>query len=78
MDKQNAFILWFDQISNDDVAFVGGKNASLGEMYRTLTPQGVRVPNGFAITAKAYQYFLDQSGLRKQFKKSSQGLIRPT
>lgn len=74
MDKQNAFILWFDQISNDDVAFVGGKNASLGEMYRTLTPQGVRVPNGFAITAKAYQYFLDQSGLREAIQKELAGL----
>lgn len=74
MDKQNAFILWFDQISNDDVAFVGGKNASLGEMYRTLTPQGVRVPNGFAITAKAYQHFLDQSGLRAEMQKELSGL----
>lgn len=68
MDKQNAWILWFDQLSNDDVALVGGKNASLGEMYRQLTPRGVRVPNGFAITAKGYQHFLDQSGLRKIMK----------
>ncbi len=48
-------IRWFDQISMDDVSVVGGKNASLGEMYRQLTPHGVRVPNGFATTADAYR-----------------------
>jgi pyruvate,water dikinase len=38
-----------------DVALVGGKNASLGELYSTLSKQGVRVPNGFALTAEAYR-----------------------
>jgi pyruvate,water dikinase len=47
-------ILFFDQIGITDVPLVGGKNASLGEMYRALTSRGVRVPNGFAITAPAY------------------------
>jgi pyruvate, water dikinase len=56
------YIRWFSQLGVDDVALVGGKNASLGEMYRELTPQGVRVPNGFAITAQAYRYVLDQAG----------------
>ncbi|MEP4680598.1 MAG: PEP/pyruvate-binding domain-containing protein, partial [Rhodopirellula bahusiensis] len=50
-------VRWFDQISMDDVAVVGGKNASLGEMYRELTPRGIRVPNGFATTAEAYRTF---------------------
>jgi pyruvate,water dikinase len=47
------FIRWFAELGIEDVALVGGKNASLGEMYRELTPQGIRVPNGFAVTAAA-------------------------
>lgn len=50
-----TYIRWFSEIGVDDVASVGGKNASLGEMYRALTPHGVHVPNGFAITAEAYR-----------------------
>ncbi|MBV8491608.1 MAG: phosphoenolpyruvate synthase, partial [Candidatus Eremiobacteraeota bacterium] len=53
------FIRPFSKICNRDVAEVGGKNASLGEMYRNLTPLGARVPNGFAVTAAAYRYVLD-------------------
>jgi len=55
-------IKWFNQIGIKDVAQVGGKNASLGEMYQNLTSQGVRVPNGFAITSDAYRYVLDSNG----------------
>ena len=51
-----SYILWFEEIGLQDINRVGGKNASLGEMYRELTPQGVRIPNGFAITAEAYRY----------------------
>lgn len=58
IDKTTKHILWFSEISKDDVALVGGKNASLGEMYNQLNQQGVRVPNGFALTAGAYWYFL--------------------
>jgi len=54
------FIRWFEILSNDDVALVGGKNASLGELYQQLVPAGVKVPNGFAITAEAYHYVLEQ------------------
>ena len=49
------YIRWFGEIGLDDVASVGGKNASLGELYSALSPLDVRVPNGFAITAKAYR-----------------------
>jgi pyruvate,water dikinase len=56
--EQSAFIRPFRTITNGDVALVGGKNASLGEMYRALTPLGVRVPNGFAITADGYRHVL--------------------
>lgn len=56
------YIRWFSEIGVADVALVGGKNASLGEMVRELGTQNVRVPNGFAVTAEAYRYVLDQSG----------------
>lgn len=51
-------IRWFDSIGMDDVPTVGGKNASLGEMRRALTPLGIRTPDGFATTAEAYREFL--------------------
>ena len=55
-------IKWFNEIGIEDVPEVGGKNASLGEMYQNLTSEGVRVPNGFAITSSAYTYVLDENG----------------
>ncbi len=67
-------ILWFRETSIKDIPRVGGKNASLGEMYRYLTPKGVRVPNGFSITAQANDYFLDKAGLKKQIKQILRGL----
>lgn len=68
------FILWFRQTTIKDIPLVGGKNASLGEMYRYLTPKGVRVPNGFSVTAQAYEYFLDKAGVRKQIRSILKGL----
>ncbi|MGC8851666.1 MAG: phosphoenolpyruvate synthase [Minisyncoccia bacterium] len=59
------YIRWFKEINIKDVPLVGGKNASLGEMYQYLTPQGINIPNGFAITADAYYYFLEQGGIKK-------------
>jgi pyruvate,water dikinase len=58
MNARARYIRWFDEIDIHDVPLVGGKNASLGELYRELTPKGVRVTNGFAITAEAYRYVL--------------------
>ncbi|SKB58727.1 phosphoenolpyruvate synthase [Maribacter arcticus] len=58
-------ILFFDQISNKDVPRVGGKNASLGEMYNQLNPKGIGIPNGFALTAKAYRLFRTENNLEK-------------
>ncbi len=55
------YIRWFSELGVEDVPIVGGKNASLGEMYRELGRAGVRVPNGFAVTADAYRYVLDRS-----------------
>ncbi|MFA6475027.1 MAG: phosphoenolpyruvate synthase [Patescibacteria group bacterium] len=59
-------ILWFKELTIQDVPVVGGKNASLGEMYQKLASQGVRVPNGYAITAEAYEYFVEKSGVKKK------------
>ena len=67
--KEDAFILWFDQLGIEDVPLVGGKNASLGEMYRELTGKGVRIPNGFAVTARAYHYLLDKNGAKEKIKR---------
>ena len=60
--NQFRYVRFFDEFGIDDVPLVGGKNASLGEMYRKLTSEGLRVPNGFAITAGAYRYMLDEAG----------------
>jgi pyruvate, water dikinase len=69
MDKSSMFVLWFDQLNNDDVPYVGGKNASLGEMYSNLTQKGIRVPNGFAVTAYAYRYFLEKAGIKNKIRE---------
>ena len=73
-DKNKKFILWFDQVGIADVASVGGKNASLGEMYTTLVPKGIRVPNGFVITAYAYRYFIEKEGLTSFIKETLKDL----
>lgn len=56
-----SYIRWFNELTIDDIPLVGGKNASLGEMYQELTPQGILIPNGFAVTAEAYRYVLEQA-----------------
>ena len=72
--QQIAAIRWFEDIGIDDIQLVGGKNASLGEMYRELASQGVKVPNGFAITAEAYRSFLRQTGLDQRIAQILHGL----
>ncbi|MGA3401652.1 MAG: phosphoenolpyruvate synthase [Acetobacteraceae bacterium] len=59
--NESQYVRWFDSIGLEDVPLVGGKNASLGELYRTLGAVGVLVPNGFALTAKAYADALTQA-----------------
>ena len=72
--KQEKNILWFREINIEDVPVVGGKNASLGEMYSKLTKKGIKIPNGFAVTAKAYWDFLRSAKLDKKIKKEVAGL----
>ncbi len=68
------FVKFFNELSIKDVPFVGGKNASLGEMYCQLANKGVRVPNGFATTSEAYDYFMEEAGLKQKIKKILDGL----
>ncbi|MEQ8382990.1 MAG: phosphoenolpyruvate synthase [Coleofasciculus sp. A1-SPW-01] len=67
--KEQALILWFEEVGIVDVPLVGGKNASLGEMIRQLTAKGVRVPTGFATTAYAYRYFVKEAGLEERLRE---------
>jgi pyruvate,water dikinase len=60
-DSASAYVRWFGDLGVEDVALVGGKNASLGELFRELVPLGVKVPNGFAVTAAAYRDTLTQA-----------------
>lgn len=66
--KEEALVLWFDEVGIADIPLVGGKNASLGEMIRQLTPKGINVPNGFATTAYAYRYFIKSAGLEAKLR----------
>ena len=69
-----AYIRWFSDLGLGDVPSVGGKNASLGELYRELASAGVRVPNGFAITADGYRHFLQVTGLNARIAELLGGL----
>lgn len=68
MEEESKYIRWFKEIGSDDVASVGGKNASLGEMIRALKARGIRVPDGFSSTAHAYREFLAANDLRPKIK----------
>lgn len=61
--RENANVLWFDELHREDVNLVGGKSSSLGEMTSAMD---VPVPYGFATTARAYRYFMEQTGLNDQ------------
>ena len=63
MENQMVWIKRFEEVGIQDIPLVGGKNASLGEMTRTLAQAGVKVPEGFAITSKAYWDILEQNHL---------------
>lgn len=58
------YIRFFDELTINDIAIVGGKNASLGEMYKNLSTKGITVPNGFATTSDAYWLLLEQNGIK--------------
>ena len=74
MADSYQFIRFFRDIGIDDVGLVGGKNAALGEMYRELSAKGVKVPNGFAITAQAYRSMLDAANAWEPLRAALGGL----
>lgn len=76
-NKKRKLILWFNEVSMEDVALVGGKNASLGEMYSSLASKGINIPNGFAITAYAFRQFLKFNNLEEKIKELIKS-IEPT
>ncbi|MFO0469283.1 MAG: PEP/pyruvate-binding domain-containing protein, partial [Bacteroidota bacterium] len=63
---KHTYINQFKELSNDQVALVGGKNASLGEMFNRLSPKGIKIPDGFSTTAEAYWLFLDENNIREK------------
>jgi len=71
---KNKFVHFFDELGIKNVPEVGGKNASLGEMYSHLVKKGLKVPNGFATTASAYNHFLESTGLKKEIQVILKGL----
>ena len=66
---KKKFILWFQEVGIKDVPKVGGKNASLGEMYQHLTSKGINIPNGFAVTAQAYFYLLRKAKIDRRIRE---------
>jgi pyruvate,water dikinase len=70
----HKYIRFFSEVALGDIAEVGGKNASLGEMYQNLTPKGINLPNGFATTSDAYYYFIDQANIRDKIADVLKGL----
>lgn len=73
-NREEKYILWFEEICNKDVPLVGGKNASLGEMFSKLTQKGLNIPDGFAITAQAYFYFLKENHLTELIRDILKGV----
>lgn len=67
--KDQALILWFEEVGITDIPLVGGKNASLGEMIQQLTPKGINVPTGFATSAYAFRYFIEKAGLEEKLRQ---------
>lgn len=68
VEEKKDFVKWYNEVGIDDVGQVGGKNAALGEMYSNLTPLGVNIPDGFALTAEAYRFFFKETGLDVQIR----------
>jgi pyruvate,water dikinase len=67
--RENALVLWFEEVGIADTPLVGGKNASLGEMIQQLNSKGVSVPTGFATTAYAFRYFIERAGLEEKLRQ---------
>ncbi|MDY6952022.1 MAG: phosphoenolpyruvate synthase [Thermodesulfobacteriota bacterium] len=69
--RKNDFVLWFKDLGKGDIPLVGGKCANLGELLGKI---GVPVPNGFAVSAQAYQFFLEKTGAGKKIQEMLSGV----
>jgi pyruvate, water dikinase len=74
MQNATRYTIGLQEVGMGDIELVGGKNASLGEMIRNLTPRGIAVPDGFAITVHAYRAFLEHNGLESQIRNIIDGI----
>ncbi len=72
--KKDAYVLWLDELTIEDIPVAGGKNASLGEMIKNLSPLGINIPYGFVVTSTAYYKFLDYNNLRDKIRETLKGL----
>ncbi|RLJ71015.1 phosphoenolpyruvate synthase [Hydrogenivirga caldilitoris] len=73
MNKE-ALVLWLDELTIEDIPIAGGKNASLGEMIKNLSPLGINIPYGFVVTSTAYYRFIEFNNLRDKIRKTLEGL----
>jgi len=64
-----SYIRFFSSLNINDIAIVGGKNASLGEMHQNLTPKGINIPDGFATTSEAYWLLLEENSIKEKIKE---------
>ena len=67
-------VMWLDELTIDDISIAGGKNASLGEMIKNLSPLGINIPYGFVVTSKAYYRFIEYNGLDSAIRTALEGL----
>ncbi len=72
--SDKKLVVWLDEVGMEDVELVGGKNASLGEMIKGLSPMGIKIPMGFVVTAEAYRYFIHYNNLEEKIREALKGL----
>lgn len=71
---KDKLVLWLNEVGMEDIELVGGKNASLGEMIKNLSPLGIKVPMGFVVTSKAYWHFVEHNKLKDKIRQTLTGL----
>ena len=74
VQQESKYIRWLEEVHIEDVPLVGGKNAALGEMYREFKDGGVKIPNGFAVTAEGYWHVIEAAGILDQLQETMSGL----
>ncbi len=72
--SDKKLVVWLNEVGIEDVELVGGKNASLGEMIKGLSPMGIKIPMGYVVTAEAYRYFIEYNNLKEKIKETLKGL----